>query len=58
MIRMVRQWADKYGSQWYKHYDGHPPHDDNNDYEWNGFQWVKIWNDEDIDWYDQPHGQS
>ena len=57
MIRMVRQWADRYGSQWYKHYDGIPPHDDDSDYEWTGSYWVKVWED-DVDWYDQPHGQS
>ena len=54
---MVRQWADKYGSQWYKHYDGQPPLDDDSDYEWTGSHWAKVW-DDDIDWYDQPHGQS
>lgn len=27
-----RQWADKYGSRWYLHKDGRPPHDDDNDY--------------------------
>lgn len=37
---MKRQWADKYGSQWYLHYDGHPPHDDENDYFWTGHQWA------------------
>lgn len=37
-----RQWADQYGSQWYKHYDGKPPHDDDNDYRWDGFSWSKI----------------
>lgn len=37
-----RQWADQYGSQWYKHYDGKPPLDDDNDYYWNGFTWVKL----------------
>lgn len=36
-----RQWADKYGAQWYLHYDGKPPHDDDDDYRWDGFQWIK-----------------
>ena len=35
-----RQWADQYGSQWYKHRDGRPPLDDDNDYRWNGSEWV------------------
>jgi hypothetical protein len=34
-----RQWADKYGSRWYLHYDGRPPHDDDNDYVWRNGQW-------------------
>ena len=38
-----RQWADKYGAQWYLHYDGIPPHDDDQDYEWDGFRWVPEW---------------
>ena len=37
-----RQWADKYGSQWYKHYDGKPPHDEEEDYYWDGFYWVNM----------------
>lgn len=37
----TREWADGYGASWYKHYDGTPPHDDDSDYYWNGFQWVK-----------------
>ena len=44
---MKRQWADKYGSRWYLHYDGKPPHDDNDDYGWNGSQWVKM-DDEEL----------
>ncbi len=38
---MKQQWADKYGSRWYLHRDGRPPHDDEDDYRWNGFRWVK-----------------
>jgi hypothetical protein len=37
-----RQWADKYRARWYLHYDGTPPHDDDQDYEWTGTQWVPI----------------
>ena len=32
--------SSRYGAQWYKHKDGVPPEDDDNDYLWNGFQWV------------------
>lgn len=35
-----------YGMDWYKYYDGVPPEDDDDDYEWSGFQWCKVW-DED-----------
>jgi hypothetical protein len=37
-----RQWADRYGARWYLHYDGTPPHDDDTDYVWTGFQWVPM----------------
>lgn len=33
------------GIDWYKYYQGIPPEDDDNDYEWTGFQWVRIWED-------------
>ena len=36
----TRQWADKYGAEWYKHYDGTPPVDDPNDYYWTGTHWA------------------
>lgn len=39
-VMKKKQWADRYGAQWYLHYDGIPPIDDYNDYTWNGFQWV------------------
>lgn len=38
----MRQWADGYGARWYLHYDGRPPHDDDNDYRWDGRQWVLL----------------
>ncbi len=44
-----RQWADNYGSQWYKHYAGKPPHDDDNDYVWNGTHWERVWEDDGED---------
>jgi len=37
---MKRKWADQYGSRWYLHYDGRPPHDEDQDYYWTGSQWV------------------
>lgn len=42
-----RQWADGYGSRWYLHRDGRPPHDDDNDYVWRGSQWVRMDDEED-----------
>ncbi len=36
-----RQWADSYGSRWYLYRDGKPPLDDDDDYRWNGTQWVR-----------------
>ena len=47
-----RQWADQYGSQWYRHYDGRPPHDDDNDYEWTGSHWQIIWYNDEEDFYE------
>ena len=47
--RQFRRQARKrgqYGTDWYKYYDGVPPEDDPDDYEWSGFQWCKVW-DED-----------
>ena len=41
----MTHWADKYGAQWYLHKDGHPPHDDDGDYQWDGTQWVLIGED-------------
>lgn len=38
--QQLRQWSDKYGAQWYLHWDGIPPQDDDNDYCWNGSEWV------------------
>ena len=38
-----RQWADQYGSQWYKHYDGKPPFDDDTTYVWTGNYWQVDW---------------
>lgn len=32
--KLRRQWADQYGSRWYLHHDGTPPHDDDHDYIW------------------------
>jgi hypothetical protein len=46
---MERQWADDYGSRWYLHYDGHPPDDDDRDYQWTGAQWVPDDEEEDAD---------
>lgn len=37
---MSRKWSDGYGSQWYRHFDGKPPEDDDNDYYWTGSQWA------------------
>jgi len=48
-IKAKRQWADQYGSQWYKHYDGTPPHDDDNDYVWTGAYWERVWHDDGLD---------
>lgn len=42
-----KQWSDGYKAQWYLHYDGRPPIDDDNDYLWNGFQWIPLDADED-----------
>lgn len=27
------KWVDQYGARWYLHFDGKPPHDDDNDYD-------------------------
>jgi hypothetical protein len=54
---MARQWADGYGSQWYRHYDGRPPHDSDDDYRWNGTQWILDndyeWDNLDLDEYEE-----
>lgn len=33
-------YTGKYGAQWYKHYAGMPPLDDDRDYVWTGSQWT------------------
>lgn len=33
----------QYGTDWHKYYAGVPPEDDDNDYEWTGPQWAKVW---------------
>lgn len=35
------QYDPKYGTRWYLYKDGRPPENDNSDYTWNGFQWVR-----------------
>lgn len=45
-----RQWADKYGPQWYLHKDGRPPLDDDNSYYWTGHHWARDFDfDDEID---------
>lgn len=44
--KIKRQWADKYGSRWYLHRDGKPPHDDDNSYRWHNGQWTTDFEDE------------
>lgn len=41
--------SGKYGARWYLHYDGVPPEDDDHDYRWTGTQWVRDFDDCEID---------
>lgn len=34
------------GTNWYKYYDGIPPSDDDNDYEWRFGEWQRIFEDD------------
>lgn len=49
MKNLRHRWADRYGAQWYKHYDGKPPLDDDNDYVWNvaSQQWELLRHEDD-----------
>lgn len=36
----------QYGTNWYLFPNGVPPEDDNDDYEWNGSYWYKVFDKE------------
>lgn len=42
-FRRITKKRGMFGTDWYKYYNGVPPEDDDNDYEWSGTQWNVIW---------------